>query len=166
MKITKQQKGENWLDGLWSSDKELQQFADEEDPGFEFIVKVELRMEDLELSRSDLARRLERSPAYVTQVLSQGRNLTIKSMVRLAQALKCKIRVDLEPCDSVFEIPSPVEVADAWGGVIRHSCENVFAMRSLGTSPDVSGERMAKVMPHNTNTEVRCNETWSLAADA
>ncbi len=49
-----------------------------------------------EISRSELAERLGKSRAYVTQLLSGGRNLTLRTLSDLADALKCRSRFSLD----------------------------------------------------------------------
>lgn len=91
------EKDENatWIEKFWQQNEKLQSFKDVEDPGFEFILKVELLMEDQGITRVELAERMRRTPAYVTQVLSEGRNLTMKTMVTIARALGSKVIIDL-----------------------------------------------------------------------
>lgn len=57
-------------------------------------------MEIEEVSRGELARRLATSPAYVTKILRGRTNFTLASMVRVAQALGCELRVHLAPAKS------------------------------------------------------------------
>jgi transcriptional regulator with XRE-family HTH domain len=49
------------------------------------------------LSRADLARRLEVSPAYITKVFRGDVNFTIETMVRLVRALGGKLHLHLAP---------------------------------------------------------------------
>lgn len=49
------------------------------------------------VTRSQLARRLGKSPAFVTQILAGGRNLTLKSLADVADALGARISVVLTP---------------------------------------------------------------------
>lgn len=52
-----------------------------------FAVCVERRMNQCGMSKADLARQLGTSQAYVTKILRGDANLTIKSMVELANAV-------------------------------------------------------------------------------
>ena len=45
------------------------------------------------LSRTDLAARLGRSPAYVSQLLNGSRNMTLRAFADIARALKREVRV-------------------------------------------------------------------------
>jgi transcriptional regulator with XRE-family HTH domain len=63
----------------------------------ESLVRV---MEEQNVSRAELARRLGTSPAYVTKILRGNANFTLASMTRLARALGQELRVDLRPCSS------------------------------------------------------------------
>lgn len=52
-------------------------------------------MEERSVTRSELARRLGVSPAYVTKILRGNTNFTLASMVRLARALGADLKVGL-----------------------------------------------------------------------
>ena len=54
-------------------------------------------MEAQEVSRSELARRLGTSPAYVTKILRGNANFTLTSLVKLCRALNAELRVELLP---------------------------------------------------------------------
>jgi transcriptional regulator with XRE-family HTH domain len=49
------------------------------------------------LTRTALAEKIGTSPAYVTKILRGETNFTLDSMVRIAQALDCKVTVGLSP---------------------------------------------------------------------
>jgi transcriptional regulator with XRE-family HTH domain len=53
------------------------------------------RMEKLDITRAELARRLNTSPAYVTKVLGGNANFTLASMVKLAMALRGTLHVHI-----------------------------------------------------------------------
>jgi transcriptional regulator with XRE-family HTH domain len=63
----------------------------------EFTEALANRMEAAEISRSELARRLGSSPAYVTKVLRGNGNFTLTTLVRLARAVGMEVRLDLVP---------------------------------------------------------------------
>ncbi len=51
------------------------------------------------VSKAELARRVGKSRAYVTQSLGGDRNMTLGTLARFADALNADVRVDLEPRD-------------------------------------------------------------------
>ncbi len=63
----------------------------------ELTEEVVRRMEEQRVSRSELARRLGTSPAYVTRLLRGNANLTLATMVRLARALESELHCHLTP---------------------------------------------------------------------
>ncbi len=69
----------------------------EERAVLEFTEEVYRRMEDLGLTKRQLAERLGTSAAYVTKVLGGDANFTLRTMVRLARALESNVQVHLEP---------------------------------------------------------------------
>jgi transcriptional regulator with XRE-family HTH domain len=54
-------------------------------------------MDEKGVSRSELARRIGTSPAYVTQVLRGNANYTLKTMTKLGLALDSELRIHLAP---------------------------------------------------------------------
>ena len=52
----------------------------------DFSMELERRRRAADLSYSDVAKRIETSPAYVTKVFRGDSNLTIETMVKLARA--------------------------------------------------------------------------------
>ena len=71
----------------------------------ELILDVTERLsealEDAGITRAELARRLGRSPAFVTQVFGGGRNLTLRTIADIAAALSLRptleMRTEEEP---------------------------------------------------------------------
>ncbi len=63
----------------------------------DFALALERRMGALGLSRADLARKLETSPAAITNTLRGDANLSIDRMARLAHALDATVHVHLAP---------------------------------------------------------------------
>ena len=82
-----------------------------------FTEQIGERIKALGFSRSELAVKLDASPAYVTKFMSGSTNFTLESMVKVADALDCEIRVDVVPryspavwiqvADRLNPIPSP-----------------------------------------------------------
>ncbi len=66
----------------------------------EVIVKIEQAMDKKAVSRTELAKRLDCSPANVTQLLRQGSNLTLKSLVDIALALEHRFLAPICPYHS------------------------------------------------------------------
>lgn len=61
----------------------------------DFTSSVEALMREQDVTRSELARRIGSSPAYVTKVLRGDANFTVKSMVLIARALNARLRVQV-----------------------------------------------------------------------
>jgi transcriptional regulator with XRE-family HTH domain len=61
----------------------------------DFTSALEARMDEKDVSRSELAKRLGTSQSYITKVLSGKTNFTINSMAALAHALGGKISIAL-----------------------------------------------------------------------
>lgn len=56
-----------------------------------------LLMEQQRLSRTQLAERMGVSPAYITKILSGNPNLTIKSLLKLADAMGKELTLQFAP---------------------------------------------------------------------
>ena len=63
----------------------------------EFVEDVIGRMEQLDMSRSELASKIDVSPAYITKILRGTTNFTLQSMVRISRAVGCELRTHLQP---------------------------------------------------------------------
>ncbi|MEA2562189.1 MAG: hypothetical protein QOH06_3693 [Acidobacteriota bacterium] len=61
----------------------------------EFTEAVVREMDRQGISRTDLARRLGTTPAYVTKILRGKVNFTLATMMRLARALDSEMHVQL-----------------------------------------------------------------------
>ena len=83
-----------------ASSSENQRLLRQEELILEITERVCEMMEELGINRTELASRLDRSKGYVSQVLSGGRNLTLRTLADLADALECEITLKLEPLDS------------------------------------------------------------------
>ena len=70
------------------------------------------------ITRSEIARRLDVSPAYITKVFSGDVNFTIESMVRLARVVDGQLHLHVAPIKHEvkwFEIPQVNwPVAESW----------------------------------------------------
>lgn len=85
----------------WFIEK-IEKFKD--DPEFiaegiilEFTEKIVSIMQEKNINRAELAKRLGVSKAFVTKLLNGNPNLTIKSMVSIAKTLGCELNIDIFP---------------------------------------------------------------------
>lgn len=63
----------------------------------DFNEKIIAKMEELKISRAELAKRLGVSKAFVTKVLNGNPNMTIKTLISLTLALDCQLYQDIYP---------------------------------------------------------------------
>jgi transcriptional regulator with XRE-family HTH domain len=66
----------------------------------EFTEEITAIMEREGITRSELARRLGTSPAYVSKILQGNANFTLTTMARLAKVLGADLRIQLKPTAS------------------------------------------------------------------
>ena len=62
-----------------------------------FTEEMLRRMEEIKLTKTELARRLEVEPAFVSKLIGGENNFTIKTMVRIARALGSRVKFSLRP---------------------------------------------------------------------
>ena len=65
--------------------------------GSAFLRRILLRMKELGVSQTELARRMEVSRPYVTKVLHQDVNFSFRTAAKLANALKMDFMPELRP---------------------------------------------------------------------
>lgn len=65
----------------------------------EFTEKTVRRMQELNVTRTELADRLGKKQPHITKLLSGNNNFTIETMVQIAEALECHFRCHLEPAE-------------------------------------------------------------------
>ena len=63
----------------------------------EFTESVLEQLELQNMSKADLAKEMNVSPAYITRLLGGSSNLTLRTMVRVARALGCEFGCHLQP---------------------------------------------------------------------
>ena len=79
------------------------------------------------INRAELAMRLGRSKAFVSQILAGGRNLTLRTLADVADALQCRVRVlarkEQEPIPVMRSetVKYAVEGTGQWPGLLRPS---------------------------------------------
>lgn len=88
-------------------------------PMNEFAIELGERMEQLEVSRAELARRLGSSQAYVTKVLGGNVNFTIETMAKLAMALGGALHIHISQQDAVTHWLDDVKVTSDQASVFR-----------------------------------------------
>ena len=80
-----------------------------------FLAQVNARMQDQGISNVELARRMGTSPAYITRLFRGSANLSVQTMVKLAQAVGATLQLELakEIGSLPFEVrkPTPETVA-------------------------------------------------------
>jgi transcriptional regulator with XRE-family HTH domain len=85
--------------GVSSGQKAIEQRIDEELSRLTTQVtnETDWYMRERKLTRADLASRMGVSPGRVSQVLSGGENLTLRTLASLAAALDAQFEVELKP---------------------------------------------------------------------
>ena len=72
--------------------------------GSAFLRRILLRMKELGMSQTELARRMNVSRPYITKVLHQDVNFSFRTAAKLANALKMDFFPDLRPQEE--ELPA------------------------------------------------------------
>ncbi len=69
----------------------------------EFTEEMAARMDQLKVTNSQLAERLNVNPAFVTKLLRGKNNFTIETMVKLSRALDAELRVHMQPAGTMSQ---------------------------------------------------------------
>ena len=76
-----------------------------------FLRQILLRMKELGLSQTDLAKRMKVSRPYITKVLRQDVNFSFRTAAKLARALQMDFAPELHPsqdhCALSTNLPDP-----------------------------------------------------------
>lgn len=82
-------------------DHDFNRLVRQEELILDVTERLSKALEDAGITRAELARRLGRSPAFVTQVFGGGRNLTLRTIADIAAALSLRptleMRTEEEP---------------------------------------------------------------------
>lgn len=73
-----------------------------------FLRRILLRMKELGVSQTELAKRMKVSRPYITKVLLQDVNITFRTAAKLAGALKMDFFPDLRPREVIQKLPNMV----------------------------------------------------------
>ena len=89
---------ENWLK------KKVEEFKDDFEFRLEYIIlsiteKISKTMKKKNMSRSQLADRLNVSPPAVTKILNGSSNFTLKTLLSISDALNMEMVIDFHPKD-------------------------------------------------------------------
>ena len=76
--------------------------------GSAFLRRILLRMKELGVSQTELAKRMQVSRPYITKVLHQDVNITFRTAAKLAGALKMDFFPDLRPQEVTQKLPNMV----------------------------------------------------------
>ncbi len=85
----------------------------------EFIARL---MQQQQVTKAELARRLGKSRAYITQMLNGSANLTLRTLAEVAYALGAEVKLEALPVEGVVreqvraELPRPVWKVIELGG--------------------------------------------------
>lgn len=102
-----------------------------EGTSIEFTDAMVTRMREAKVTRSDLARMIKASPAYISKILRGATNFSLDSMVKIATALNCELRVHLQPSGAKSQwldvyssetLKMSFEPSDVPENIIRPTC--------------------------------------------
>jgi transcriptional regulator with XRE-family HTH domain len=81
----------------------------------QLMNEINWHMRERGLTRADLASRMGVSPGRISQVLSGGENLTLRTLASLATALDARFEMDLRPRES-GTVDAPPQLAPPAAG--------------------------------------------------
>lgn len=121
-----------------------------EGASIEFTNAMVTRMREAEVSRSELARLIKATPAYISKILRGATNFSLDSMVKIANALNCELRLHLQPSGTKSQwldvyssktLKVSFELSDTSENIIRPACFRPFDLPA--EAPDTDEKRTA-----------------------
>lgn len=103
-------------------------------------------MADQDIKRSDLAKKLGKTKGFITQLFSSGRNLTLRTVADVAEALDCQVHVTVKPRSATCSIAAPLRIKK-WNRV--RSTESPWLSKS--TALQYSFESYATLIARNAS---------------
>jgi transcriptional regulator with XRE-family HTH domain len=92
-------------------DRENQRALEQESLALEATELISRLMDERKVSKSELAKRIGKSRAFVTQLLSGSRNMTMHTLADLAFALGYKVDMQaIRLCEERPEVREPIQV--------------------------------------------------------
>jgi antitoxin component HigA of HigAB toxin-antitoxin module len=88
-----------------------------EGASIEFTNAMVTRMREVGVSRSNLARNIGATPAYISKLLRGATNFTLDTMVKIAHSLDCEFCCHLQPSGAksqwvdVYSSPKPLKLS-------------------------------------------------------
>ena len=73
----------------------------------EIAEKIYLAMEKRGVSQAELARRLDKSRAYITKILQGNVNFTLETLAKISQALDCNLHFNFTEKSRKTKQPKP-----------------------------------------------------------
>lgn len=60
-----------------------------------FVIELNRLLQNCEMTYADLARRIDRSSAYISKIMAGDTNFTIETLVKLSRAVDCRLDIKL-----------------------------------------------------------------------
>ncbi len=112
----------------------------------EFLARL---MQEQRVSKAELARRLGRSRAYITQLLGGSTNLTVRTLAEVAYALGAEVRLDAVPLQVAPHEQVPVRLEKPVWKVIELRSPTLPAEDEIPSSPSTPNLGEGIHIPHH-----------------
>jgi len=112
----------------------------------EFIARL---MREQKVTKAELARRLGRSRAYITQMLSGSTNLTVRTLAEVAYALGAEVRLGAVPLQAAQREQAPARLQKPVWKVIEISRPSSPADYEISPSPSIAKLGRGINIPYN-----------------
>lgn len=99
----------------------------------DFVVEVYRVMKEKGVKRIDLAKRLGVNRSYVTQLLSGSANMTIDTLIKVAQSLDMNVKIELNPDTAEISYKSNKETMFAYAAEEAPNYPSVTFQKERGT---------------------------------
>jgi transcriptional regulator with XRE-family HTH domain len=94
-------------EALQAASDEARRLLRKEELILEVTEAITTAMAAQKLTKAQLARRLGKTPGFVTQILGGARNLTLATIADVCDALRQDVRIELVPSRRAAQLPPP-----------------------------------------------------------
>lgn len=101
---------------LLRQDEEFDRLVRQEELILQVTETLTQALDEAGVTKAELARRLGKSPGFVSQVLGGGRNLTLRTLSDIAAALALRPTLNLSCDEESFVTGSPVDAGSGSSG--------------------------------------------------
>jgi transcriptional regulator with XRE-family HTH domain len=119
-------------------DNDYEALLEEERLILDATESIHLLMDEQELNRAELARRVGVSKGHISQLLDGKSNMTLRTLARLMKALGHRAHIESEPLAGRNTMPEPVQSWKVHQYAYSTRCTYVYSSRGVSSPAEVT----------------------------